>query len=61
MPIRSERFSERRIGIGSASRQGRSLESTLSEVEWVDNDGESGRKGLTAGMVISYLNIHERT
>ena len=35
MPIRSERVSERRIGI--------------------DNDGESGRKGLLAGMIFPFL------
>ena len=26
----------------------------------IDSDGESGRKGLVAGMVVHYLNINER-
>ena len=38
MPIRSERVSERKVGI--------------------DNDGESGCKGLFAGMVIHYTIYH---
>ena len=39
MPIRSERVSERKVGI--------------------DNDGESGCKGLFAGMVIHYTIMPE--